>query len=82
MSKHYLSTNIVQICSGITSGRVLNGELSAQRFQKLFHLHIFTDCFMKISQLLEQIQADVSCMRWPVCLTHARFFNERTSNQT
>ena len=31
-----------------TSGRVLNGELYAQRLQKLIYLHLFTDCFMKI----------------------------------
>ena len=28
---------------------VLNGELYAQRFQKLIYLHLFTDCFMKSS---------------------------------
>ena len=43
--------------SGITHSRVLNGELYAQIFQKLIYLHLFTDCFMKISsQLSEQIQ--------------------------
>ena len=36
-------------CSGITRGSVLNGELCAQRLQKLIYLHLFTDCFMKIS---------------------------------
>ena len=40
---------IIQICSGITRGRVLNGELYAQRLQKLIYLHLSTDCFMKIS---------------------------------
>ena len=35
--------------SGITSGSVLNGELYAQRSQKLMYLHLLTDCFMKIS---------------------------------
>ena len=43
--------HIIQMCSGITCGRVLNGELYAQRFQKLIYLHLFTDCFMKISPL-------------------------------
>ena len=47
---------IIQMCSGITRGRVLSGELYAQRFQKLIYLHLFTDCFMKISpQSSEQI---------------------------
>ena len=40
---------IVQCCSGITRGRVLNGELYAQRLQKLIYLHSSSDCFMKIS---------------------------------
>ena len=32
---------IIQLCSGITHGRVLNGEPYAQRFQKLIYLHLF-----------------------------------------
>ena len=40
---------MIEICSGITRGGVLNGELYAQRFQKLNYLILFTDCFMKIS---------------------------------
>ena len=40
---------IIQICSGITLGRVLNGELYAQGLQKLIYLHLSTDCVMKIS---------------------------------
>ena len=40
---------ICQICSGITRGRLLNGELYAQRLQKLIYLHLSTDCFMTIS---------------------------------
>ena len=40
---------IIQICSGITRGRVLNRELCGQRLQKLIYLNLFTDCFMKIS---------------------------------
>ena len=39
----------IQICSEITRGRVLNGELYAQRLQKLIYLHLSTDCFMQIS---------------------------------
>ena len=30
----------IQISSGITSGRVLNGELHAHRLQKLIYLHL------------------------------------------
>ena len=41
--------HIIQMCSGIIGGRVLNGELYAQRFQKLIYLPLSTDCFMKIS---------------------------------
>ena len=53
-------TPTVQICSGITRGRVLNLGLYAQRLQKLIYLHLFTDCLMKISlQSLEQIFAFV-----------------------
>ena len=48
--------HIIQLCSGITPGTVLSGELYAQRLQKLIYLHLFTDCFMKISlQSSEQI---------------------------
>ena len=42
--------HIIQMCSGITRGRVLNGELHAQRLLKLIYSHLFTDCFMKISR--------------------------------
>ena len=41
--------HIIQLCSGITHGRGLNLELHVHRFQKLFYVHFFTDCFMKIS---------------------------------
>ena len=44
---------INQISSGITRGRVLNGELYAHRLQKLIYLHLSTDCFMKISQEMQ-----------------------------
>ena len=36
------------MCSGITCGRVLNGELYAQRFHKLIYLHLSTDYCMKL----------------------------------
>ena len=52
---------VIQLCFGITRGkRVLSGELYTQRFQKLIYLHLFTDCFMKIShRSLEQTQSSV-----------------------
>ena len=42
---NYLQNNIIQLYSGITCGRVLNGEFYAQGFQKLMYLHLylFTD---------------------------------------
>ena len=43
------SANIIQLRSGITCGRMLNGEVYAQKFQMSIYLHLFTDCFMKIS---------------------------------
>ena len=47
----------MQMCSGITRDSMPNGELYAQRFRKLIYLHLFTDCFMKISpQSSEQLQ--------------------------
>ena len=45
----YLQVKKIQFYSGITRGRVLNGELYAQRLQKLIYMHLFTDCFVKIS---------------------------------
>ena len=32
---HRVKVNIIQLSAGITHGRVLNGELYAQRFQQL-----------------------------------------------
>ena len=53
----YILSVVIQMCSGITCGRVLNGELYAQRFQQLSYLHLFTDCSLKISpQSSELIQ--------------------------
>ena len=49
--------HMTQICSGITSGRVLNGELYAQRLQKLIYLHLLTGYFMKIS--LQSLELNV-----------------------
>ena len=39
------------MCSGIICGRVLEGELYAQRIQKLIYLHLFTDCFNEDTDL-------------------------------
>ena len=39
----------IQMCSGIASGIVLNGEFYAQILQKLIFLRFLTGCFMKIS---------------------------------
>ena len=41
--------HIIQIYSGITRGRVHNGELNTQRLQKLIYLCLSTECFMTIS---------------------------------
>ena len=41
--------SIIQIYSVITRGRVLNGELNAQRLQNLIYLNLFKVHFMKIS---------------------------------
>ena len=55
--------HIIQIYSGLTRARVLNGELYTQRLQKLIYLYLFTDCFMKFShQSSEQISDDISIM--------------------
>ena len=40
---------IIQIYSRITCSRVLNGELHAQRLQKLIYLYLLTDYFIGIN---------------------------------
>ena len=50
----YITFCKIQICSGITSGRVLNGMLYAQRLHKLIYGHLLTSCFMKISLQLSE----------------------------
>ena len=40
---HMYIDHIIQMCSGITHGRVLNGEIHAQRFQRLIYPHLFKD---------------------------------------
>ena len=47
--------------------RVLNGELYAQRFRRLIYLLLFAECFMEISQLLEQAQVCVEVVLNCVC---------------
>ena len=47
--RYLLYLFIIQICSGIIRGKVLNGDLYAQRLLMLIYLHLFTSCFMKIS---------------------------------
>ena len=46
---HSMLLDIIQIDSGITRGRVLNGELYTQILQNLIDQYLSTDCFMKIS---------------------------------
>ena len=43
---YFIALYIIQLCSGITHGMVLNEDIYAQRFQKLIYLHLFTECFM------------------------------------
>ena len=38
---------MLQFKSGITSGKVINGQLYVQRFQKLIYLHLLTELFYK-----------------------------------
>ena len=45
----YTFRHTIQIYSGITRGRVLNGELYTQRLHKVIYLCLSTKCFMKIS---------------------------------
>ena len=54
----YVCYPMIQICSGITNGRVLNEELYAERLQKLIYLHLLTGCFMNI--FLQSSQPNVS----------------------
>ena len=46
---YYTYTCIIQNYSRITHGRVLNGELYAQRLQKVIYMYLFTDYFMHVS---------------------------------
>ena len=47
----YLKQHIIQIYSGITCGRVLNGECYTQRLHKLIFLYLSTGCFVEFSLL-------------------------------
>ena len=47
---------MIHIYSGITHGRMLNGELYTQRWQKFIYLYLSTHCFIKITlQILFKI---------------------------
>ena len=55
-----------KICFGITRGRMLTGELSACKFQKLVSLHLFTGLFKNFSPIVRRndLQSSVlSCKR-------------------
>ena len=78
----YRHLHLMQICCGITCGRVLNGELYAQRLQKLIYLHLFTDCFIIIrtnffwrleinlhETVCKQMQINSFCNLWTFTLT-------------
>ena len=45
----FITICIIQIWFGTTRGWEVNGELYAQRLQKLIYLHLSRDCFIKIS---------------------------------
>ena len=51
LSIYFNLSYIFQICSGITRGRVLNGELYARTLQKLIYLHLPTACFIDFSSI-------------------------------
>ena len=64
-----MKNHIIQLCSGITRSWFFNGELYAQRLQKLVYLHLVTNCFMEISlqsskQILQNhYMCSVECYR-------------------
>ena len=45
----FIPLGVIQIYSGITRGRVLNGELYTHRLQKLVFLYLSTGCFGKLA---------------------------------
>ena len=51
---------IIQLCSGIMRRRVL----SAQGFQKLIYLQLFTDCLMKIAPLTPKVLVTTIDAQW------------------
>ena len=58
---------VIQMCSGITRGSVLNAELYALRFQKLIDVHLFADCFMKICLQKKVIIAATKSVQHKMC---------------
>ena len=51
----YSSIYIIQICSGITRGKVLNGELYTQRLQKLIYLYFMKIALQSSGQIIDYI---------------------------
>ena len=52
----------VQLCSGITYGRMLNGEFNAQRFQELIYLYLFTELLHKDHSTVVQTNKAMICL--------------------
>ena len=46
----HIAFNTIHMYSGITSGRVLNGELLYTKILEVNFLHLPTDCFVEISR--------------------------------
>ena len=62
---------------------MLNGELYAQRFQKLTYLYLFTDCLLKISlQLSEPRPFVFVCYEIPWMLDLIKLYLNRVSCKT
>ena len=57
---------IIQMCSGITHGRVLNGELYAQRLQ--VNLSVFIYILIQV-RLRTEVPNTISC-HWDACSNH------------
>ena len=63
----YWSFHIIQMCSEITHGRVLNGDLYAQRFQKSTYLHLFTDCKVSWRDFSSIVGTNTVLYLWVLC---------------
>ena len=63
---------IIQICSGITRGRVFIGELYAQRFHKFIYLHLITKLFHEdLSSIVSTLSSTVVFSQRCTCLIHS-----------